>query len=474
MLLVDALERAARRIGMGLQDRGLRVLVVDDEAAMREILAQRLESWGHQVLLAADADTAGALAEREDPQVVISDVVLPGASGIDLLPRLRAGQPDRPVILITAHGSIDDAVEAMKRGAHDFLTKPLDYEGLRATLEEVRIALAARRAARELQATLEGSPGPGGLVGTSPAIRNVFAMIDTVAKSDASVLLVGETGTGKELAARAIHDLSDRRNGPFVALNASAIPETLIESELFGHEKGAFTGANRTHAGCFERADGGTLFLDEISEMPVDVQPKLLRVLEQAAVRRVGGSRDIPYSVRLVTATNRDPQQAVAEGRLREDLFYRINVFPIPLPPLRQRKEDIPLLAQHFIELFNGKHSTKVLGCSEPARDRLLAHDWTGNVRELRNVIERATIIARDGWLEEAHLPPLVRLSRPVPADALVLPADATVEDAERLLILETLDRVGQNKAEAARRLGVDVKTIRNKLKRYGSDEATT
>jgi DNA-binding NtrC family response regulator len=442
---------------------------------MREILAQRLEGWGYEVLLAGDADTAGVLAEREHPQVVISDVVLPGTSGIELLPRLKAGRPDRPVILITAHGSIDDAVEAMKRGADDFLTKPLDYDGLRATLEDVRIRIETRSATRDLQATLEGSPGPGGLVGASEAIRYVFAMIDTVAKSDATVLLVGETGTGKELAARAIHDLSDRTNGPFVALNASAIPETLIESELFGYEKGAFTGANRTHAGCFERADGGTLFLDEIAEMPVDVQPKLLRMLEQAAVRRVGGTRELPFSVRLVTATNRDPEAAVRDGKLREDLYFRISVFPIHLPPLRQRKEDIPLLAQHFIGMFNRKHAMAILGLTEEAQSRLLAHEWTGNVRELRNVIERAVILAREGWVEESHLPPLVRLSlAAMPSDGLVLPSNATVEDAERILILETLNRVGQNKAEAARRLGVDVKTIRNKLRRFGGDEAAT
>jgi DNA-binding NtrC family response regulator len=459
---------------MDARHRGFRILVVDDEAAMREILAQRLEGWGYEVLLAADAEAAGEVAEREDPHIVISDVVLPKTTGIELLPRLKAGRPDRPVILITAHGSIDDAVEAMKRGALDFLTKPLDYQSLRATLEEVRGRIEAGRSTRDLQATLESSPGPGGLVGTSESIRNVFAMIDTVASSDATVLLVGETGTGKELAARAIHDLSPRSDGPFVALNAAAIPESLIESELFGHEKGSFTGADRTHTGCFERADGGTLFLDEIAEMPVDVQPKLLRVLEQAAVRRVGGSRDLAFSVRLVAATNRDPQAAVADGRLREDLFYRINVFPIHLPPLRHRKEDIPLLAQHFLDLFNRKHSMSLVGVTEAAMDRLLAHEWTGNVRELRNVVERATILARQGWLEESHLPPLVRLSRAVPANGLVLPADTTVEEAERLLILETLDRVGDNKAEAARRLGVDVKTIRNKLKRYGIDEAVT
>ena len=459
---------------MDPQDRGFRVLVVDDEAAMREILAQRLESWGYQVLLAPDAETASAMAEGEDPQVVISDVVLPGTTGIELLPRLKAGRPERPVILITAHGSIDDAVEAMKRGALDFLTKPLDYESLRATLEDVRRRIEASRLTRDLQATLASSPGPGGLVGVSEAIRNVFALIHSVATSDATVLLVGETGTGKELAARAIHDLSERRQGPFVALNAAAIPDTLIESELFGHEKGSFTGANRTHAGCFERADGGTLFLDEIAEMPVDVQPKLLRVLEQGAVRRVGGAAELPFSVRLVAATNRDPERAVAEGTLRQDLYYRINVFPIHLPPLRQRKEDILLLAQHFIELFNAKHSMNVVGFTDAAKERLLAHEWTGNVRELRNVIERATILARGGWLEESHLPPLVRLRRPLPADGVVLPADATVEEAERVLILETLDRVGQNKAEAARRLGVDVKTIRNKLRRYGGEEAPT
>jgi DNA-binding NtrC family response regulator len=450
----------------------LRVLVVDDEPAVREVLEMRLQSWGHEVVLAPDAETAGALAVSETPDVVISDVVLPGISGIELLSRLKSGDPERPVILITAHGSIDDAVEAMKRGADDFLTKPLDHEALRTTLEAVAERLAGRTRTAELEESLRREPVSDGLVGRSPAMVELVGLVRTLAENDASVLITGESGTGKELVARAIHAHSRRRGGPFVAVNCAAIPDTLAESELFGHEKGAFTGADRRRAGCFERADGGTLLLDEIAEMPVALQPKLLRVLEAGVVRRVGGDLEIPFSVRVLAATNRDPRLAIDEGRLREDLFYRLSVFVVAVPPLRQRRDDIPLIAQHFVSTFNAKHGTGVSGVGEGACTRLLLHDWPGNVRELRNTIERAVILARAGWLEEAHLPPMLT-RRGLPAvDGLVVPRDATIAEAERLLILEALERVGQNKAEAARRLGVDVKTIRNKLRRFREEDA--
>ena len=452
-------------------NRRMLVLVVDDEPTMREILEIRLSAWGFDVLLAEDAESAGRLAEEERPDVVISDVVLPGISGIELLGQLKAGDPERPVILITAHGTIDHAVEAMKRGADDFLTKPIDHDDLRSTLDAVAENLADRARTRSLEDQLQKVPGAAGLVGRSPAMQDLSGLIRTVAASDASVLISGESGTGKELVARAIHAASARRDGPFVAVNCAAVPEQLTESHFFGHEKGAFTGADRRRQGSFELAEGGTLLLDEIAEMPVALQPKLLRVLEEGSVRRVGGGSEIPFSVRVIAATNRDPQRAVDEGSLREDLFYRLSVFPLVIPPLRERPEDVPLLAQHFVRLFNEKHDVSVTGFTSEAEARLRDHDWPGNVRELRNAIERAVILARSGWVEDRHLPPsFTRRRVDASVDGLVVPENATIADAERLLILSTLERVDNNKAEAARILGVDVKTIRNKLHRYRTE----
>ncbi|MBI4916035.1 MAG: sigma-54-dependent Fis family transcriptional regulator [Acidobacteria bacterium] len=449
----------------------MKVLVVDDEPAMREVLEMRLEAWGYEVLLAGDVPEAERLATTRRPDVVISDVVLPEASGIDLLRSLKAGDAERPVILMTAHGSVDLAVEAMKEGAHDFLTKPIEPETLRATLEELARELAERRAARRLDAALAGGAGMGALVGMSEPMREVYRLIRLVAATDAAVLVVGETGTGKELVARSIHEASRRHEGSFVAVNVAAIPEGLIESELFGHERGAFTGAVTSRAGCFETAAGGTLFLDEVAEMPLSMQPKLLRVLEDGRVRRLGGAREIPCDVRVVAATNRDARQAVADGRLREDLFYRLNVFTIPLPPLRERGDDLLLLAQHFIRQLGRKHGIPVEGLDGEARRLLEAHPWPGNVRELRNVIERAVIVARSGLIGSSHLPAAVREGGGGgERGRIVLPGGVTAAEAEQIVIREALRASGGNKAEAARRLGLDVKTIRNKLKVWGED----
>ena len=448
--------------------RPLKILVVDDEAAMREVLEMRLEEWGFKVVLAEDGEQARRLAADERPDLVISDVAMPELSGLELLEILKAGDPGRPVILATAYGTIDAAVEAMKRGARDFLTKPLDYGKLRAILASVEEEIAARRAAQELSSTLERGAGLGQLIGASAPMREVFRLIESVAGSDASVLVSGESGTGKELVARAIHDASSRRSRPFVAINVAAIPEGLNESELFGHEKGAFTGAIASRPGCFELADGGTLFLDEITEMPAALQPKFLRVLEDGRLRRVGGTREIAFDVRLIAATNRDPETAVEQGLLRRDVYYRLNVFPVALPPLRERGDDIPLLAQHFIRVFNGKHHATVEGLGAESRALLLGYAWPGNVRELRNVLERAVILAKSGLVTASHLPPYLHAARGPSSEGIVVPTKATAAEAERLLILETLKRVGNNKAEAARQLGLDVKTIRNKLKQYG------
>ncbi len=446
-----------------------KVLVVDDEAAIREVLEIRLRQWGHEVFVAADADEAEELAEKLDPAVVLSDVVLPKTSGLELLSRLRRGRPDRAVILMTAYGNIDRAVEAMKLGALDFLTKPLDYGKLQALLEGLEEEARTRAGIAELSSYLDRGAGLGQLVGMSKPMRQVYKLLKTLAATDTSAIITGESGTGKELAARTLHELSRRNRGPFVAVNTAAIPEGLIESEIFGHEKGAFTGAVSSRPGCFELANGGTLFLDEIGEMPLALQPKLLRILEDGRVRRLGGASEVRFNVRVLTATNRDPQTAVSESRLRQDLFYRLNVFTVHMPALRDRTDDIPLLAQHVIRSANHKHSTAVEGVRSDALELLRSYPWPGNVRELRNVLERGVILAGRGWVEIVHLPPYIRKPSGNHRTEIVLPAGVTAAEAERILILSTLERVGNNKAEAARQLGIDVKTIRNKLASWGS-----
>ena len=452
-----------------MSSKALKVLIVDDEAAMREVLEMRLESWGFDVCLAEDGACGEEMALSHNPDIVISDVVMPGVSGMELLRVLKTGNPERPVILVTAQATVDLAVEAMKQGAHDFITKPIDYSKLNMILQAVGREINERREAGRLFSQLERGSGFGGFIGDSKAMREIYSLIDSIARSDAPVIITGESGTGKELAARTIHDMSRRSNGPFIAVNSSAIPENLMENELFGHEKGAFTGASGMQAGCFELANHGTLFLDEIAEMPPALQPKLLRVLEDRRVRRIGGVRELDFDVRVLAATNREPRGAVESGKLREDLFYRLNVFTLTLPPLRARKGDIPLLVQSFIQHANVKHNSNVQACRTETLDLLKSYSWPGNVRELKNIIERAAILAGGAWIETSHLPAYIH-------DAPYEKTTSGIEDtggvtaanAEMELILKTLRATGNNKAEAARRLGLDVKTIRNKLKAYG------
>ncbi len=451
--------------------RKTKVLIVDDEPAIREVLEMILQEWGYEVRLASDGAEAKEMVESYDPDVVISDVVMPQLSGLDLLRCLKAGNPNRPVILVTAHASIDLAVESMKQGAQDFITKPMDYPKLRAILKAAESDIEMRQTSRKLTSQLEKGSAFGEFIGSSKAMREVYDLIKSLSTTDASALITGESGTGKELAAKTIHRLSRRADGPFIAVNSAAIPETLIESEVFGYEKGAFTGAVGVRQGCFELANGGTLFLDEIGEMPISLQPKLLRVLEDGKVRRLGGKQEVAFDVRVIAATNQEPRNAIADGKLREDLYYRLTVFTIVLPPLRDRKEDIPLLAQHFVGEFNKKHNAQVEALRDDAMEMLMSYSWPGNVREFRNVMERALILAKGEWIETFHLPPYLRGSGTEISTKIVLPVGITAAEAERELILKTLERTNHNKAEAARQLGLDVKTIRNKLKAYKIEE---
>ncbi len=444
------------------------VLVVDDDETMREVLELRLRKWGFQVLLASDASEAEKVAEEADPDVILSDVVMPRLSGLDLVRKLQGEGPGRPMILLTAHGTVDMAVEAMKSGALDFITKPVNYPNLKVVLEDAFRELELRARSRHVARELEGERGFGPFVGRSPAMEAVYRLIPDFAGSDASVLITGESGTGKELAAQAIHRLSRRGDGPLVPVNAAAIPRDLLESEIFGHVRGAFTGAGQERTGCFELAHGGTLFLDEISEMPMELQPKLLRVLDEARFRKVGGGPELEVDVRVLSATNRDPRTSVREGVLREDLYYRLNVLTVELPPLRERNGDVGLLAHHYLERFSEKHGASVRVLDDDALGLLEAYRWPGNVRELRNVMERATILARGESVEAAHLPPYIRNPQASGEGGPEVPTGFTMAEVEKELILRTLDETAGNKAEAARRLGVNVKTIRNKLKSYG------
>ena len=453
-----------------MQASGLKVLVIDDEDAMREVLGLRLRRWGYRVSRAASAVEGWQQMAHFQPDIVICDVVMPDESGLELVNRASREEIEAAFIMITAHGTVDIAVEAMKNGAFDFLTKPLDYKKLLAVLRAAEAERASRLQMRDLGAKLEAGGGLGELVGQSHEMLQVYELIRQCAQMDACVLITGESGIGKELAARTIHQMGSRASSAFVAINGAAIPSELIESELFGHEKGAFTGAGEARPGCFEQAHGGTLFLDEIAEMSVHLQPKLLRVLEDGRVRRLGARQEKQCDVRLLTATNRDPRKVVEEGKLREDRYYRIQVLTLEMPPLRERNDDVQLLSLYFLDRFQVKHGSQSKGFRDSSLDLLRAYAWPGNVRELRNFIERAVVVAGDGWIERSHFPPYLSGREFVGSHGLQIPAGITAAEAEKRLILHTLDRVGNNKAEASRQLSLDVKTIRNKLKSYEAE----
>ena len=455
----------------------VKVLIVEDEPHALMGLAELISGWGYRTETAQDGIEGWEKALAWNPAIVVTDLKMPRLDGIGLLTKLAEEgsglNANLAVVVLTAMGSIELAVDAMKLGAYDFLQKPVDATRLRTILAnatrqrttEIELEVARRR--------LRETGVLGSLVGSSPQMREIFTLIEQIAPSNVSVLITGESGTGKELVARTLHDLSPRRTKPFVAVNCAAIPETLIESEIFGHEKGSFTGAIERRPGCFELASGGTLLLDELVEMPVGTQAKLLRVLEERKLRRLGARTEQEIDVRVLAATNHDPETAVALGELRPDLHYRLNVFHIPMPPLREHLEDLPAMAEAMLAEMNLKHGRRVPGVAPSMLDRMMTYDWPGNGRELRNTVERAVILCPDGApLDAGHLPRGFGKGHAPAAQALdasMVPihVGSSVDEAERLLILRTLEATGQNKTRAAEILGLSLKTLHNKLKLY-------
>src|SRR6187455_1493645 len=412
-----------------------RLLIAEDDAAQRMGLQKLLTSWGFNVDVASDGRQALERVAADRPAIVLSDLVMPNLGGLDLLKAVKQEDPDITVILLTAQGSVETAVEAIKLGAYDYLTKPIDPQRLRIVLDQVAARHDTLREVRALRRQLQDRGRFGSMVGSSLEMRKIYQVLEQAAPTSASVLVHGESGTGKELVAQTIHQLSPRAAQPFVPVNCAAIPDTLLESELFGHEKGAFTGAIARRAGAFELAHKGTLFLDEISEMTPVTQAKLLRVLQERSFRALGGSREQSVDIRVVAATNVDPPEAVRQGKLREDLFYRLNVFALRLPPLRDRKSDIPLLVNAFLREFNQRNQRTIAGLSDRAMQILEAYHWPGNVRELRNVLERATIVARGPLVEPTDLPVLATATPKAAGSGPGLMPGTTVDEAERMLI---------------------------------------
>jgi DNA-binding NtrC family response regulator len=449
------------------------VLIAEDEANMRRVLSALLERDGFRVLEAPDGTAALALLAKEPIDAVLTDLRMPKMNGLELLQAVRRGQPDVPVVMLTAHGTVGSAVEALKQGAFDYLTKPFDPEEIRRVMEK---AVSTRRlAASEARLPDDESPEPL-LVGESASLAEVRHVIARVAPTPATVLITGESGTGKEIVARSLHRASAVRAGPFVKVNCAAIPEGLLESELFGYEKGAFTGAAARKPGRFELADGGTLFLDEIGEMPLSAQPKLLRAIQEGRFYRVGGTETVHVSVRLVAATNRDLREEVRAGRFREDLFYRLHVVPIELPALRERSEDIPMLARLFLERFAAKLHRPVTGIDPAAMDALRLHPWPGNIRELENAIERATLMCDGATLLVRDLPPELQAAPKVTAAGadggtpLRERIRAATRRIERDAILEALRLTDGNVTKAARELGLSRRGLQLKMKELEID----
>jgi DNA-binding NtrC family response regulator len=441
-----------------------RVLIVEDEPSTRVGLTELVRTWGFTTDAAGDGEEALQRITAFRPSIIISDMVMPRMGGLDLLRALKDDGGEYTVVILTAQGTVETAVEAIKEGAYDYLTKPIEPQRLKILLDKIVERQDTLREVKVLRKQLREHGTFGRMIGSSMQMRKIYQTVEQAAPTSASVLIWGESGTGKELVAQTIHQLSPRNNAPFVPINCAAIPETLLESEIFGHEKGAFTGAVDRREGCFELADRGTLFLDEIAEMTPATQVKLLRVLQERSFRRLGGRNEQSVDVRVIAATNVVPADAVKSGKLREDLFYRLNVFAIDLPPLRTRKEDLPLLIQSFLAEFNQRNN-KIASAVDPAAMRILEqYNWPGNVRELRNVMERAVILSSGEFIEPKHLPPLVTDSPQLAKPALSLAPGTTVEEAERRLILMTLEHTRDNKTRAAEILGISLKTLHNKL----------
>ena len=449
------------------------ILVVDDDEAHRTMLNTLVSGWGYDVTEADDGATAIESVREQSYDLVLMDVRMVKVSGLEALEQIKSFNPAIPVIIMTAYSSVDSAVDALKQGAHDYLTKPLDFDRLKLTIARAMEHTRLKEENRLLKESVGRHFDRRNIIGRSPAMVNLLETVAQVAPSEATVLITGESGTGKELIAGAIHYNSSRKDGPFVKLNCAAITESLLESELFGHEKGAFTGADRRKEGRFYQAHRGSLFLDEVSEMSLTMQVKLLRVLQERELTRVGGEKTIQVDVRVIAATNKDLPELIRQAKFREDLYYRLNVVGLEIPSLRQRREDISLLAQHFLEIFTARNHKDIKGFTPRSMDYLIRHDWPGNVRELMNAVERAVVLSRAEYLGENDFPIITgsgqnNTTAEVTGSPVNVDGATPLEEVEKATILKTMEATGGNKSEAARRLGITRKTLHKKLKAYG------
>ncbi len=446
------------------------VLVVDDDSSHRTMLKTLLATWGYSIDEADDGSTAIKKVNEQVYDLILMDIRMIKVSGLEALVEIKAINPAIPVIIMTAYSSVETAVEALKNGAYDYLTKPLVFEELRLIMEKAMDHTHLKEENRLLRESLGIHFDLQNIIGRSANMVKLLETVAQVAPSEATVLITGDSGTGKEMIAGAIHYNSPRKDAPFIKINCAAITETLLESELFGHERGAFTGAHRQKEGKFRLAHRGSIFLDEISEMPLSMQVKLLRVLQEREITRVGGEEVIRVDVRVIAATNKDLLREIEKGRFREDLYYRLNVVELKMPPLFERKEDIPLLAQHFLRMFNEKNRKDIKGFTPQAMDRLLKYQWPGNVRELMNAVERGVVLSRDEYLGEKDLPIIFEEDDSETHAGITssIPGDIPLEEVEKATILNTLESAEGNKSEAARRLGITRKTLHKKLKTYG------
>ena len=445
------------------------LLIIDDEKNIREGLALNFEQEGYNVKTAADGKEGLKLIEKGDIDLVITDLRMPGITGEEVLQKVTTETPGIPVIVLTGHGSIDSAVDAMRHGAYDFLTKPLNLDQLNLIVERALKSQELKIEHQELQKKILENNQFSKLIGNSPAMNQVKLLIQKVASSNASVLITGESGVGKEVVADCIHNLSKRKDNSFIKVNCAALSETLLESELFGHEKGSFTGAEKLQKGRFELAHNGSIFLDEIGEINQNVQVKILRVLQEKSFERVGGESTISVDTRIIAATNKDLEKLVKEEKFREDLYYRLNVIHIHVPPLRERKEDLPLLISHYLEEFNKENSKNIKGLDKKAKTAVYNYNWPGNIRELRNCIESAVVLCSDDEISLLDLPPNV--SKSATDDYISMPLGITIDEAEKLIIQATLSKYQNNKSKTADVLGIGRKTLLRKLEEYGLEQ---